>query len=76
MAKALRIAASSVGLIAAGIWFSSAITPIPDLPGAAMGSTAPSAPFNVLMHQAALLNAWAAGMTAVSIVFAAVSEFF
>lgn len=65
-----------VGFVAAAVWFWSALAPLPPAPGAVLGGTTPSEPFNVAMAHVAWLNAWAAVFTGVSVSLIAVERLF
>jgi hypothetical protein len=64
----LQVLSGLIGFYAAYLWFQSAALPLPLAPGAAFGGTSPSDPFNVALHQSALLNQQAATETAVAII--------
>jgi hypothetical protein len=70
----LRWVSALVGLCAAGLWFWSAYVPIPLAPGAAIGGTLPTDPFNEAIHQSAGLNRWAALITGLSVLFTVAAE--
>ncbi len=65
-----------VGLVAAGLWIWSACVDLPTTPGAAIGGTSPDNLFNVALHKAAHLNAWAAFLTGLSVILAALERCF
>jgi hypothetical protein len=69
--KALSIIA---GVAAAILWFMSASVPIPNAPGAAIGSTLATDPFNVAMRLSAHLNQYAAVATGLSVGLLAIAE--
>ena len=48
----------TAGFVAAGLWAWSAMAPLPLSPGATIGATLPSDPFNVALAQSARFNAW------------------
>ena len=62
------------GFAAAILWFMSAAGKLPLAPGAAIGGTSPTDPFNLALRHAAVLNQWAAGVTGVSVLFLALAE--
>src|ERR1700722_9780695 len=65
----LRVVSALVGL-----WFWSASVPLPLAPGAAIGGTLPTDPFNVAMRQAASLNQWAAFVTGLAVLLTVAAE--
>jgi hypothetical protein len=67
MKCALQVLSGVVGLVAAALWFMSAAVPLPLTPGAAIGGTLPTNPFNVALRHSASLNEWAAAATGVSV---------
>jgi hypothetical protein len=71
----LKLLSALIGIAAAGIWFASAFSDIPLAPGAEIGGTLPTDPFNVALHHSALLNEWAAGATGASVLFMGIAEF-
>jgi hypothetical protein len=70
----LKIASVVIGLFAAFCWIKSSLVPIPLAPGAAIGGTLPSDPFNVALRDAASWNQWAAGSTGVAVLLMAIAE--
>ena len=64
----------AAGLAAAIVWLVSALEPLPLAPGAAIGGTLSTDPFNVALRHSAWLNMWAAGLTGVSVLFFALAE--
>ena len=70
----LRVVSALVGLCAAGLWFLSASVPIPLAPGAAIGGTLPTDPFNEAIRQSASLNQWAALVTGLSVFLTVAAE--
>jgi hypothetical protein len=64
----------AAGLAAAVVWLMSALAPLPLAPGAAIGGTLSTDPFNVALRHSAWLNMWAAGLTGVSVAFFALAE--
>jgi len=75
MATAVKILSGAIGLIAAILWFMSAAGDLPLAPGAAIGGTLPTDPFNVALHHSARLNKWAAGATGASVLLMVIAEF-
>lgn len=71
----LRILSGLIGIAAAVLWFMSAAGKLPLAPGAAIGGTSPTDPFNVALHHSALLNQWAAGTTGISVLLMVAAEF-
>jgi hypothetical protein len=71
---ALKILSGLMGIIAAVLWFMSASGEIPLAPGAEIGGTLPSDPFNVALRHSARLNQWAAGATGVSVLLMVLAE--
>lgn len=63
-----------IGLVAAVFWTLSASVDIPLPPGAAIGGTLPSNPFNVAMQTAASLNKYATFTTAISTLLLMIAE--
>jgi hypothetical protein len=74
MAFILKILSGLVGIVAAVLWFMSASGKIPLAPGAEIGGTLASDPFNVALRHAARLNQWAAGTTGVSVLLMVLAE--
>jgi hypothetical protein len=74
MTIALRMLSIIAGFAAAILWFMSAAGKLPLAPGAAIGGTSPTDPFNLALRHAAVLNQWAAGVTGVSVLFLALAE--
>jgi hypothetical protein len=74
MVTALRILSGVMGLVAAVLWFMSASGKIPLAPGAAIGGTLPTDPFNVALRHSAHLNQWAAGATGASVFLMVLAE--
>ena len=62
-----------VGFVAAVLWWVSASVPPPS-PGAAIGGTEPSDPFNVALRDSAHLNQWAAIATGASVFLMSLAE--
>jgi hypothetical protein len=71
----LRILSGLIGIAAAVLWFMSASKQLPLVPGAAIGGTSPTDPFNVALRHSALLNQWAAGATGLSVLLMVAAEF-
>jgi len=71
---ALKVLSGLVGLVAAVLWFMSASGKLPLAPGAELGGTLPTDPFNVALRQAAQWNRWAAGATGTSVLLMVVAE--
>ena len=69
----VQVLSGLVGLAAAILWFKSAAGPIPLAPGAEIGGTLPSDPFNVALRHSATLNEWAAGATGLSVLLSVAS---
>jgi hypothetical protein len=70
----LRVVSALVGLCAAVLWFWSASVPLPLAPGAEIGGTLATDPFNVAMRQSASLNQWAALMTGLAVLLTVAAE--
>jgi uncharacterized membrane protein len=62
----IKFSSIVIGVVAAVLWMFSASVDIPLAPGAAIGGTLPSDPFNIAMREAASLNKYAALATAIS----------
>jgi hypothetical protein len=75
MTTTIKMVSGLFGLLAALLWFLSAAGDIPLAPGAAIGGTLPTEPFNVAMHHSATLNTWAAAATGASVLLMVVAEF-
>jgi hypothetical protein len=71
----LRILSGLIGIAAAVLWFMSAASKLPLAPGAAIGGTLPTDPFNVALRHSALLNQRAAGATGLSVLLMVAAEF-
>jgi hypothetical protein len=71
---ALKILSGLMGIVAAVLWFISASGKIPLAPGAEIGGTLPTDPFNVALRHSARLNQWAAGATGVSVLLMVLAE--
>lgn len=74
MAWLLKILSGLTGIAAAGLWFIASSEEIPLAPGAAIGGTLPTEPFNVALRHSAHLNQWAALVTGVSVILMALAE--
>jgi uncharacterized membrane protein len=70
----LKIASVLVGFVAAIFWLASSLVPLPLAPGAAVGGTLPTDPFNVALRDAGWWNRWAALLTAVAVCLTALAE--
>jgi hypothetical protein len=63
----LKVLAGVIGLVAAVLWLWSAWADLPPAPGAAIGGTSPTDPFNIALRHVASLNGYAALATGVSV---------
>jgi hypothetical protein len=72
--RLLKVSSVLIGFVAAILWMRSASVDIPTAPGAAIGGTLPSEPFNVALQKAAVLNKWAAFATGLSTILLVIAE--